>query len=157
MFIMEIMEKIPDGHKMVSFDIISPFTRVPLDETIEIILKKAYIEKKIKTYIMKSILKELLCICTKQVHFTFNDQTVQLGSPLGFLLPNIFMSSLEEEVLTGPSSCLCIWKRYVDDIHMYIAPGKVQFTLNNLDLFYPNIQFTFELEKSNTITFLMSL
>ena len=65
MFIMEIMEKIPDGHKMVSFDIISPFTRVPLDETIEIILKKAYIEKKIKTYIMKSILKELLCICTK--------------------------------------------------------------------------------------------
>ena len=32
--------RIPDGYTMVSFDVVNLFTNVPLDRTIEIILKK---------------------------------------------------------------------------------------------------------------------
>ena len=45
-----------------------------------------------------------------------------MGSPLGPLLANIFMISLEEKVLPKVSSYLCYWKRYVDDTYAYVVP-----------------------------------
>ena len=64
------------------------------------------------------------------------------------------MLSLGESVLTTLSPCLCNWKRYVDDSQAYTAVEKIQFILNKLNSFYPNTQFTFELEKNNLIAFL---
>ena len=57
-------ERICIGYKMISFDVRSLFTNVPLDETIQTILQKVYVEKKTKTSIPKPILKELLLLCT---------------------------------------------------------------------------------------------
>ena len=45
---------------MILFDVKSLLTNVPLDETIETILQKVYVEKKIKTSMPKPILKEVL-------------------------------------------------------------------------------------------------
>ena len=89
-------ERIPIGYKMISFDVKSLLTNVPLDETIETILK-VYLEKKIKTSITKPILKELLLLCTKHPHFRFNGgiyiqiDGVAMGSPLGPLHIFIFI------------------------------------------------------------------
>ena len=123
-------ERIPIGYKMISFDVKSLFTNVSLDEKIETILQKVYVEKKIKTSTPKPILKELLLLCTKHLHFRFNGETytqidgVAMGSPLGPLLANIFMISLEERVLPKVSNYLCYWKRYVDDTYAYVVPEK---------------------------------
>ena len=68
-------QKVPDGYKMVSFDVASLFTNVQLEETTEIILKRTYVNKKISTDISKQEMKELLILCTKNVHFTFNNET----------------------------------------------------------------------------------
>ena len=84
-----------------------------LHQMIEIILSKVYQEKKIKTSIPKNILRELLYLCTKEVHFMFNDEIyilsvgVAMGSPLGPLFANIFMTSLEEEVIPKLTPYLC--------------------------------------------------
>ena len=67
-------ERIPIGYRMISFDVKSLFTNVPFDETIETILQKVYVEKKIKTSILKAILKELLLLCTIHLHFRFNGE-----------------------------------------------------------------------------------
>ena len=81
---------------MASFKGESLFTNVPLEETIEIILKRIYINKEITTDIPKQEMKELLILCTKNVHFTFNNDTyiqvdgVAVGSPLGPVLANIY-------------------------------------------------------------------
>ena len=40
---------IPLEDKMVSFDVVSLFTNVPLDETIDIIIKRIYDNKEINT------------------------------------------------------------------------------------------------------------
>ena len=64
------------------------------------------------------------------------------------------MTLLEEEVSPTFSSCLCNWKRNVNCTHAYIVPETVRFILYKLNSFRPNIQFTFELEKNNTIAFL---
>ena len=51
-------------------------------------------------------MKALLYLCAKHVHFTYGKKNyiqidgVDLGSPLGPLLANIFMISLEEAILT---------------------------------------------------------
>ena len=151
-------ERITKGFKMISFDLKKLFTNVPIHKTIEIILSKVYQEKKIKTSIPKSILRELSYLCTKEVHFMFNDEIyiqsdgVAMGSPLGPLLANIFMTSLEEEVIPKLTPYLYNWKRYVNDTHAYVNSEKVDFILTKLNSYHPNIQFTFELEKKKQIT-----
>ena len=42
------MKQVPDGYKMVSFDVKSLFTNVPLEKTIEITLKRIYQRTEIK-------------------------------------------------------------------------------------------------------------
>ena len=90
----------------------------------------------------------------------FNDEIyiqsdgVAMASPLGPLLENIFMTSIEEEVIPKLTPYLCNWERYVDDTHAHVNPEKVDLILTKLNSYHPNIQFTFELEKNKQITFL---
>ena len=109
---------------MVSFDVASLFTNVPLiKETIEVILKRIYINKEITTDIPKKEMKELLILCTKNVHFTFNNETyiqvdgVAMGSPLGPVLANIFMVEIETSVIPNSSNKVKLWKRFVDNTY----------------------------------------
>ena len=77
-----------------------------------------------------------------------------MSPPLGFLLVNIFMAPLQEDLIPTLKSCLYNWKRYVDDTHAYVEPTKVEFILNKINNYHPNINFTFELGKNNGINFL---
>ena len=93
-------EHTPNNHLLVSFDVKSIFTIVPLDETIEIILNRTYERNEISTDITKSEMKELLNLCTKAVHFIFKgyiyvqNDGVATGLPLGPILANIFTVEL---------------------------------------------------------------
>ena len=86
-------KEVPNGYQMVSFDIKSFFTNVPLDRTIDIVLRRIYD----KHEITRSEMKELLILCTKNVPFTFDNvikvqkDGVAMGSPLGPVLSDIFM------------------------------------------------------------------
>ena len=109
---------------MVSFDVVSLFTNVPLiKETNEIILKRIYINKEITTDIPKKEMKELLILCTKNVHITFNNETyiqvdgVAMGSPLGPVLANIFMVEIETSVIPNSNNKVKLWKRFVDNTY----------------------------------------
>ena len=81
---------------MVSFDVVSLFTNVPLEETISIILEIIYDKNEINTNVPKKEMKELLYLCTKNAHFTLNNKTyvqidgVAIGFPLGPVLAKIF-------------------------------------------------------------------
>ena len=116
-------QKVPDGYTMVSSDVASLFTNVPLEETIEIILKRIYINKEITTDIPRQEMKELFILCTKNVHFTFNNETyiqvdgVAMGSSLGPVLGNIFMVELETSVIPSQSNKVKLWKRFIDDTY----------------------------------------
>ena len=147
------IQKVPDGYKMVSFDVGSLFTNVPLEETIEIILKRIYINKEITTDIPKQEMKELLILFTKNVHFTFNNETyiqvdgVAMGSPLGPVLANIFMVELETFVIPNLNKKVKLWKRFVDDIFCLARLEYIDNILLALNSFHKNIKFTFEIEK----------
>ena len=59
---------------MMSFDAVSLFTNVLLEETINIIIEIIYDKNEINTNIPKQEMKELLYFCTKNAHFTLNSK-----------------------------------------------------------------------------------
>ena len=121
-------ENIQKDYKMVSFDVKSLFMNVPLDRTINIILKRIYDQAELQTFLTRSELKEMLLLCTKKVHFTFNGKTyIQMGSPLGPVLADIFMIDLEKSLLPELTSYISYWKRYVDDTICFI---KIEYVDN---------------------------
>ena len=91
-------EKIPTGYQMISLDVKSLFTSIPLDKTIEITLQRIYNRNEITTPIRKKVMKELLLLCTKEVHFAFShgiyqqNDDVAMGSPLGPVLARLVFS-----------------------------------------------------------------
>ena len=105
-------------------------------------------------------MNDLLCLCTKHVHFTYSRHIyiqidgVAMGSPLGPLLAKTFMISLEEAILPSIKKHVVHWKRYVDDTHAYIDPSKIEFVLEKLNSCHTNIQSTHEIEENQKITFL---
>ena len=153
-------QKVLDGYKMVSFDVVSLFTNVPLEQAIEIILKRIYINKEITTNIPKQEMKELLFLCTKNVHFTFNNQIyiqldgVAMDSPLGPVLANIFMVELETSVISNLNDKIKLWKKFVDDTICFAKSEYTNNILLALSSFHQNIKFTFETEKDDAIPFL---
>ena len=60
---------------MMSFDVVSLFTNVLLEETINIIIEIIYDKNEINTNIPTQEMKELLYLRTKNTHFTLNSKT----------------------------------------------------------------------------------
>ena len=152
--------KISNGYKMVSLDVVSLFTSVPLDYTINIILDKVFKEKMVKTKLSRSQLKTLLELCTKEMHFTFNSKVyrqkngVAMGSPLGPVLANIFMVHLEQMMIPRLAGQMSSWYRYVDDTFTFIKEDDIDSVREALNGFHPDIKFTYEAEMDRKIAFL---
>ena len=77
-----------------------------------------------------------------------------MGSTLGPLLANVFMSSLEEK-LKLESKLPDYYRRYVDDT-LTIMPNITTATdfLNTLNHAHPSVSFTMEIEKDGLLPFL---
>ena len=146
---------------MCSYDVVSLFTNVPLDETINIALSKLY-QLASPPIIPKSEMKKLLTFATKESHFLFDgryyDQIdgVGMGSPLGPILANIFMTNFEEKwISNNPCNGPLCWKRYVDDTFTLFRCTKDAISfMHYLNNKHPNIKFTHEMEKDNELSFL---
>ncbi|CAF1553686.1 unnamed protein product [Adineta ricciae] len=164
-------------HKIVSFDVTSLFTNVPLDYTIDLIVEQVYgnicgcannnrgkhrTTDQCKNCVNKSNLKWLLDIATKGTHFSFNGKNyvqhngVAMGSPLGPLLADIFLVHLEKQLMDDLNqNGLVFWRRYVDDTFAIIAENtNPQALLTILNSFHSSIQFTMESELSGSLSFL---
>ena len=95
-----------NGYKTSPFNVKSLFTNIPLDRTIDIILKRIYDKHKLQPSITRLEMKKLLTLYTKNVNFRFDNvikiqnDGVAIGSPLGPVLCDIFMIKLETSPFT---------------------------------------------------------
>ena len=139
---------------MISFDITSLLTLVPLDYTVDLVLKRIYDDKEIQTNISRTEMKKLLLLCIKSVHFTFQNDIylqkdgVAMGSPLGSVLAGVFMVHLERTLMPQLQKFMKPWKRYVDDIITYIKTDSITCVLDILSGFRKNIKFLYEPESN---------
>ena len=67
-------ERTPQGFSRMLFDVSSLFTSLPLEKTTGITLERIYHRKEIETILTKNEMKNLLILCTKNVHFTFKNE-----------------------------------------------------------------------------------
>ena len=99
-------KEVPNGYQMVSFYVKSLFTNVPLNQTINIALRRVYDKHELQTSITTSEMKELLILSTKNVPFTFDNvikvqnDSVATRSHFGPVLSDIFMIELEAFLLS---------------------------------------------------------
>ena len=153
-------EKVRNSYQMRYFDVSSLFTMVMLDYKIDLKLKRYYSDQEIETKISRKDMKNLLSLCTKNVHFTFGNNIYQqkdgvaMESPLGPVLTEIFMVHLERTLMPALEKFMKPWRRYVSDTITNIKPHFVTVVSGILNKFHQNINFTYEVEHTGKISFL---
>ena len=146
---------------LISFDVVSHFTNIPLDETISIYADFLYRGPSIASLPFPgAVFIELMDIATKSVSFSFNEtmflqiEGVSMGSPLGSILANIFVG-FHERRLFDKFPKPFTYLRYVDDTFVSIKSRSdaLEFfdTLNQL---HYSLSFTMEGESNGLLPFL---
>lgn len=155
--------KINIGEILVPYDVTSLFMNVPLDQRIQILADVAFADdwfnKSTKLHLTKANLVNLLKVATKNQLFQFDGSLyeqiggVTMGSPLGPLLANVFVCSVEE-TLQQDGLLPSFYRRYVDDT-LTTMPDRVTADrfLHTLNHCHSSVKFTMKTEHDGTLPF----
>lgn len=173
-FVDKIKRSTKTDKMMVSFDVKSLFTNVPLTYTINLILDRLHptciINKcqhrprtrQCKACRHREDFNILLRAATSDVQFIFDGKIyvqhngVAMGAPLAPIIADIFMTHLETSLMDQLEQIgVSEWFRYVDDTFVLLEPNtNINNVLDLLNGFHPSIKFTHEVEKVGSIAFL---
>jgi len=152
-------KKIPEKHLLLSLDVKSLFTNIPLELILEGIGDRwNYIQN--KTKISKKEFIIAVQFILDSTFFTFDNIIYKqiygtpMGSPLSPILADIVMQDLEEKAMNILSIDFPFYYRYVDDILLLTPDDKVDTILDIFNSIHNRLQFTVELEKNRSINFL---
>ena len=152
-------KKVPYDHKLISLDVKSLFTNVPLDLVIQS-LDKRYNIINTNCKMPYNEIIDTIKFLYNNIYCTFNYviykqlQGTPMGSAISGLLADIVMDDLETECLKQLDYTPMIYLRYVDDIFLVIPQDKIEYTLNIFNKYHTKLQFTIEEELNKTINFL---
>ena len=157
--------KIDEDEIMVSFDVISLFTAIPVDRACEFIRNKLNNDITLKNRTKLSIddIIKLLRFTLSNSYFNYNNQTYKqihgcaIGSPVSPIVANLCMEKIEELAHNQFTLPPKKWFRFVDDIFSTIkrhALTNFYDLLNSIDL---HIKFTMEQELDGKLSFLGTL
>ena len=148
---------------MASFDIESLFTKIPLQETIDLCVQKLFEDKNFIDGLSKDSFREMLTVTMTESFILFDNEYfeqhdgVAMGSPLGPTFANIFLCVHEILLLEKcpPEFRPVIYKRYVDDTFLLFQNiNQIEKFKYYLNLQHANIKFTSETEMNNSLSFL---
>ena len=140
--------KIGNDEEDFSYDVVSLFTNVPIDDTIKFIIDEIYTQKRLKPICSKLIMSRFLKKLVSGCQVTFNGMLIKqidgsaMGNPLSVVLANIFMTKLERDVVDPERPIL--YKRYVDDVFTRKKKNQEDTLIENLNSYHPKIRFTVE-------------
>ena len=135
--------QIPDDYKLVSFDVKSLFTSIPLQLALQCT----------ETAIQQSTVKlptedimDLLNLCLASIYFQYNDKHYKqlhgtaTGSPVSVVVAEIVMQHVEERV---DNTFTAVHKDEIDDFHDHLNEQNA------------DIQFTKEIKENGKLPFLV--
>ena len=129
-----------EGYRYFSFDVISLFTNVLLNKTINIVLHGIYKENLVKTNLRKSTLKKLIKDSCTKTAFSFDGKIykqidgVSMGSSLGPVLANVIMMEFERSVVGKfiKDGLIKFYIRYVDSTLVQAKAEDIDNIINSL-------------------------
>ncbi|CAF3457421.1 unnamed protein product, partial [Rotaria socialis] len=150
-----------NGKKLVSFDIVSLFTNVPLDSALTFLNRFFSDEREMLLPLNKTVFFKLLKLALSINHFSFNGNYykqnfgLSMGNPLSPVLSNLFLECMEKYLMNEILNENIVWMRYVDDVFA-ILPNEcdVNEFLAKINALCPTIKFTVENEGVNGLPFL---
>ena len=150
---------------LVSFDVSSLFTNVPVDEAISVICRKLEEDGILgdRTFLSPERIAELLGMCLKSTYFSYGGSFYEqkegaaMGSLVSAVVANLYMEFFEELALETAPTRPRLWKRYVDDTFCILRKGSTEELLHHLNGVRPTIKFTVEQEEDGRLPFLDTL
>ena len=154
--------KLEEDDELVSFDVVSLFTSIPVELAIQVATDVLSKEDTLhdRTAIPVEDIVDLLDFCLSITNFKYNNTHYQqifgtaMGSPVSAVMANLVMENLEQRALSTSLVQPRFWKRYVDDVCAAVKSGLIQTLQDHLNNIEPSIQFTVERETNQEISFL---
>ena len=140
---------------LVSFDVSSLFTNVPVNEAVEVIWGMLRNDQELseRPKLDADNVASLLSLCIKSTYFRYNGnyyeqrEGADMGSPVSAVVANLYMEHFEQIALGTAKNRPRIWKRYVDDTFCIVKAGEVDELLSHINSIRPSIKFTVKVEK----------
>ena len=163
-FLQDIMQErvsFPEGTLLATLDVKSIYTNIPQDEGIQYCLEAMtqYYGRNLPLSVNK--LRQMFEFVLRGNYFESNNQLclqtqgTSMGTPMAPNFANIFMSCIEDMIITHAPSTLrpCLWKRFIDDIIIIWEHGEkslIEF-INHANSIHDTIKFEYEIsnEKIN--------
>lgn len=144
---------------VVSYDVVSLFTNVPLNLTLEL-LEEFLNEENFTFSVPFTVIRDLILLQNSIMFFEFDQKFfrqkfgLSMGAPLSPTLANIFMELIERKFIIPAFNDL-IWFRYVDDIFAVFPTVYDPITiLEHINNITPTIKFTMESPERSSLPFL---
>ena len=150
---------------MVSFDVTSLYTTIPIDQALLIIENLPEHDDKLadRTLLSPRQILDLLDILLRTTYFKFNGDFYQetdgaaMGGPTLAIVSEIYMQSLETTAITTADHAPKVWEHHVDDVFSILHKIFLQELLEHINNLHPQTQFNKKEENNSTIPFLDSL
>ena len=144
---------------MISLDVTSLFTNVPIDLVTDGTEKRWNLIKCATNLPLQEFQKGIeflikntfLQFGNKYHHQVFG---IPMGSPISPMLADLALKDLEEVVLQKIRSKIHSYYRYVDDTFSIMPKNMIKETIENFKSYHSRLNFTYELVFDNTLPFL---
>ena len=155
-------ERIQENEVMVSFDVESLFTNVPVEGAVKAALCELENDPGLadRTNLTPTQIADLSNFVLRSTYFQYNGSIYEqkdgaaMGSPVSAVIAYLYMEEFEERAIATATYKPKIWKRYVVDTFTVLGKDYVDGFLPLLHSQQPTIRFAMEIEKDNTIPFL---
>ena len=154
---------IEDYEIMVSFDVTSLYTSIPIIDTLNVI--KDYINNQFtrKTGIPQDKFLDLVHLVLTTTWYTFNSRFYQqtdgvaIGGPPSSTTAEIYMQAYECTAITTALYPPKVWKRFVDEIYSILKHTHLENFSHHINNLHQNIKHTLEEESNGGLALLDTL
>ena len=156
---------IEDDEIMVSFDVTSLYTNIPIIDTLNIIKDSVNNDDQFtrKTAIPQDKFLDLVHLVLTTTWYTFNSQFnqqtdgVAMGGPASSTTAKIYMQAYEHTVITTALHPPKVWERFVDDVCSTVKRAHLEKFFHHINNLHQNIKFTMEEESNGELAFFDTL
>ena len=145
---------VEENECLVSFDVVSLFTSVPVDKALALVLELLASDDSLssRTRLSISDIKQGLQICLDSTVFSYKKSFFKqtFGTPMGScispIIANLYMEHIEHTAITTFHTPPNLWLRYVNDTFCILDKKHMSEFHSHLNSICSHIQFTMENE-----------